>query len=164
MKGSVSSRTVANTLLEIAKNRNISITPMKLQKLVYMAHGWYLAITGKELIFDPIEAWQFGPVIRDLYSMTKHYGNQPITSEIEDLFPDIETNKIGYPKIEDPTVKKFLGKIFDAYGEFTAYQLSALTHQKGTPWYDTWNDSERADYPIIQNELIKKHFEKLAKS
>ena len=42
-------RAVANRLLELGRERNIIIDPMKLQKLIYYAHGWHLALTGRPL-------------------------------------------------------------------------------------------------------------------
>ena len=44
-------RAVANRLLELARERQLSLDPMKVQKLLYYAHGWHLALTGKPL--DP---------------------------------------------------------------------------------------------------------------
>jgi uncharacterized phage-associated protein len=55
---------IANEFIKVAKRNGVLLTPMKLQKLVYFAHGWYLALLGKPLINEPVEAWKFGPVIQ----------------------------------------------------------------------------------------------------
>ena len=61
---------IANFFLENHK----SISPMKLQKLVYFAHGWNLAISNNPLIKEPIEAWDYGPVISTIYNEFKLFG------------------------------------------------------------------------------------------
>src|ERR1700678_4090164 len=70
---------IANEFIRLARDSNRPLSPMKVQKLVYFAHGWFLAFTGKPLINEPIEAWQFGPVIPSLYHSLKGYGTKEIT-------------------------------------------------------------------------------------
>ncbi|WP_366513810.1 type II toxin-antitoxin system antitoxin SocA domain-containing protein [Planktotalea sp.] len=53
---------------------------MKLQKLVYIAYGWHLALSGKKLFTEEIEAWKHGPVVPSLYHEFKHLRENPITS------------------------------------------------------------------------------------
>ena len=50
-------------------------TPMKLIKMVYITHGWFMARYGadKPLIKEPIEAWKYGPVIQILHKKYKIY-------------------------------------------------------------------------------------------
>ncbi len=58
-----SAQAVANCFLDLANKENKEITPLKIQKLVYIAHGWFLAVTDKPLVDDEfVEAWQYGPV------------------------------------------------------------------------------------------------------
>ena len=55
------------------------ITQMKLQKVVYFAHGLYLGSQRKPLIKESFQAWKFGPVVPDIYHTYKLYGSAPIT-------------------------------------------------------------------------------------
>jgi uncharacterized phage-associated protein len=55
---------------------------MQLQKLVYIAHGWNLAINGTPLTSDIPAAWDYGPVYRDLFEALRAYGSNPVTQEI----------------------------------------------------------------------------------
>ena len=74
-----SAKAVANVFLELADAAKQTLTPMKLQKLVYYAHGWYLGLTGRPLLDELIQAWSFGPVVRSLYNEFKEFGADPIT-------------------------------------------------------------------------------------
>ena len=58
------------------------LSPMKLQKLVYFAHAWYLIYQdGGKLINEAIEAWSYGPVINSVYHEFKHNGRNSITEK-----------------------------------------------------------------------------------
>ena len=50
------------------------LTNLKLQKLLYLAQGRYMAKTGKQLFSDQIEAWSLGPVVRTVYDTYKVCG------------------------------------------------------------------------------------------
>jgi hypothetical protein len=76
--GPQDARAVANYFLDVAGKENRTIDPMGIQKLVYFAHGWNLAMYGRPLIVQNVEAWDYGPVIRDLYQDFKRFGNGPI--------------------------------------------------------------------------------------
>src|SRR5271154_4906780 len=69
---------IATEFIQLANADGKKLTPMQLQKLVYFAYGWYLAITGERLIDERVEAWQWGPVIPSLYSAFREYGSDPI--------------------------------------------------------------------------------------
>lgn len=112
---------VADYLLCFAQKHGDVMTPLKLQKMVFYADAWYMALNdGEELISDRFEAWVHGPVARDLYSRFADYKWQPITTEIN--CPDLPEG-----------VVKHLDEIYQVFGGYTAYQLEQMTHQE-KPW------------------------------
>lgn len=145
---------IANYFIRKAIDSGEELTSMKLIKLVYISHGWYLALSGKPLLPEAIQAWKYGPVVKSIYQETKKYGSAPISS----LFLDSITNT--YPLPVSIEISEFLDKIWQLYGKFNGLQLSALTHQAGTPWYTTWhlNGGSRFNSAIIGDELIKEHY------
>lgn len=150
---------IANYFIEKALSERVSLTPMKLQKLVYFAHGWYLAKTGKELIDEKVEAWQFGPVIPSLYRKTKVYGNNTITEPIQEFTFNF-SNLVPRLTEEDEIVKKYLDTIWKVYSRYSAYQLSNSTHLPNTPWARV---AEKFNHQIpknqdIENEDIRNYF------
>ncbi len=70
---------IANYFVRKSLDSGIPVTPMKLVKLVYVAHGWYLGLTGEPLIAEGVQAWKYGPVVPSVYDKFKMYGGSAIT-------------------------------------------------------------------------------------
>lgn len=100
------------------------ISNLKLQKLVYFAQGFVLAITGKTLFQEDIVAWQHGPVIKSLYDKYKENGASCI--------PKPETYNLEHLNNEELT--DILDDVYNTYGQFSAWKLRELTHISGAPW------------------------------
>lgn len=136
---------VANYLLSKRMDRN-HLTPLQLLKLVYIAHGWFLAFFDKPLIREHVQAWKYGPVIPSLYHAIKHYGKSPIKELLE--------GADDFEKLDDKE-KKILDETLRIYGKFDGVQLSSLTHQRGTPWSKVWKGNFFEDIP---NDMIKEYY------
>lgn len=137
--------TIANYFLN--EYKDVGITPMKLVKLVYISHGWHLGITGKVLIDENPEAWKYGPVIPTIYHKFKLYGGREIIGCVNAITETI-----------DNEVKELLNTIWKVYGMYSAVELSAMTHEVGTPWYITWHGTNRWAHMQIPEKLIKEHY------
>jgi uncharacterized phage-associated protein len=154
-----SAKSIANEFLNLAQEKGEGLSSMKLQKLVYYAHGWYVGMTGKRLINEEIKAGKFGICIYSLYQEFIKYGASPIEKKATEKviqFGGFTVNEVGTPT--DNEIKKFIKNVWNAYGKFTAIALFDMTHAVGTPWDKTIKDSEtiNRDIPF---ELIKSHFE-----
>lgn len=137
--------TVANFFVQKGlENNDNEMTPMKVLKLTYIAHGWYLALFDKPLFDEAVQAWQYGPVIRSVYGAFRSYGNRTITEPF--WFGE---------QINDEQIKQFLQKIWEIYKGYSGWQLSAITHQPNTPWSQTWSGIPNTPIP---NEIIKQHY------
>ena len=55
-----------------------SLSNLKMQKLIYIAHMFHLGIYKKELVHRFFEAWDYGPVHPDLYHYAKVFGADPV--------------------------------------------------------------------------------------
>ena len=152
-----SSLAIANEFIRQAQGSAL-LTPQKLQKLVYLAHGWNLSACGKPLIEDNIEAWKFGPVIRRLHDALIHT-EYPIARYIrwkddataftkaqENAHADLAQNEINMVEL-----------VWEEYHQYPSYQLSALTHGKGTPWSQVF---ELGKNKVIDNKIISDYFYK----
>lgn len=142
-------KTIADEMLRIGKENKKTLTPLQLMKLVYIAHGWSLGLDRGNLYSDQIEAWRYGPIIPELYNITKKYGRDPIP---------VELVGIG-PSMVDLNTSAFLRNVFSKYGHLSGLQLSNLTHKSGTPWDIVCKSGECNS--TIPNDLISGHYRRL---
>ena len=140
-----SAKAIANYFLDRARDERTTISPLKIQKLVYLAHGWYLGFTSCPLVDDEYaEAWTFGPVFPSLYHEFKEYGSDPIIHHATDLIPQPIPGNRGRVVVDKPGVSprdeevlNCLRNVWEKYGPLTGGQLSTITHEKGAPWART---------------------------
>ena len=158
---------VANYFISRSLGEGVPLTPLKLQKLVYFAHGWCLVAYNKPLIDEYVQAWRFGPVISSLYHQFKEYGNQPIGSLGQVTIFDNHSYYDSTPVINlsDKKTIKLLGFVWRVYGSIDATKLVALTHAKEGPWDEVVTETEKKlgfllQSKEIENEIIKEHFKK----
>lgn len=125
------------------------IEHMKLQKLVYCAHGWWLATRDgdEQLVDERPEVWRFGPVFPSLYRALKPYGRMPIT-EPQSENPFADPAAVGE---DDIATKRLLDWTWRRYGHLSSYALSDMTHKKGTPWYRV---AEENNFSVPQHQPI----------
>jgi uncharacterized phage-associated protein len=138
--------TIADEMLKAAKRDGKTLTPMQLMKLVYIAHGWSLAIRDIDLFENRIEAWKYGPVIPDLYHATKKYGRNSIPlSHIVDTHSNVDAGTTA-----------FITDVYSKYGHLDGIALSRLTHMSGSPWDQAYRGHEIG--AEISDEIIKPHY------
>ena len=160
------STAIANNFIE---RSNKTLTQMQIQKLVYIAHGWKLALYDDVLTSDNPKAWQYGPVYTKLRKALARYGSDPVKCKIRNRDFSIshssryENDNEIYDEERDVEAnltqddEALVAKIYETYGKFHAFQLSALTHQEGTPW-DSVYDGGKGIYQPIPPNIIKEHF------
>lgn len=152
----LNSEAVANYFIQKSFDKGVALSPMKLLKLVYIAHGWHRGYFSKNLINDAVQAWRYGPVIPDLYRHVKHFGKCDIDAPIEGYGVAGDANN---PPPDQHTLA-LLDRVWEIYSGYGGVQLSAMTHQPGTPWDQIWRSSGGDNYrgAIIPNELIEQHY------
>ncbi|MDE0125843.1 MAG: DUF4065 domain-containing protein [Bryobacterales bacterium] len=148
-------KAVANYFL----NKNRDLTQMKLHKLVYYAHGWHLGFMGQPLLDETLEAWTYGPVVPSVYSEFWRCGSSPIR-RLATAF-DWETMAEYSPEVDpsDRIVRDLLARVWEVYGDYTAAELSNLTHAENSPWTATRKANPGVKRAGIPNKLLRSHFE-----
>lgn len=157
---SYSAKAVANKFLELAKKDDKQLTQMQIQKLVYISHGFNLALASKPLIDEQVQAWQYGPVISSLYNEFRGFGSKAITREATITIIDNNFNVNNeIPQVYDDETSQLINAVWDKYKIYSGPNLSDLTHREGTPWSTTLQHDSY--FAIIDNNIIKDYYSNL---
>ncbi|HEY4776652.1 MAG TPA: type II toxin-antitoxin system antitoxin SocA domain-containing protein [Candidatus Acidoferrales bacterium] len=117
-----------------------SLSNLKIQKLVYYAQGFHLALFDEPLFPESIRAWRHGPVVPELYHALKQFGAGPVKIEGE-----FDVDKYT------PDVHALLTEVYSVYGQFSALKLRDITHEE-PPWSST------AQGATITHDLMRDYF------
>lgn len=111
----------------IARNVRPWTDAMSLQKLLYYAQSWHLAVTGEPLFSEQFKAYKDGPVVphvrhtRMEQSSRKRNGQDLKGIELDELSSNL------------------LDLVIASYGSMSAEELSTLTHAE-QPWLEARGD------------------------
>lgn len=148
----VDARSVANRFLELADAQARALTPMQVLKLVYIAHGWNLALNDGPLIDQQVEAWQYGPVIRDLYQAMKGFGGGTVAGPLRTGYGSNAADM-------NDRERHIVDEVYRLYGRMSGPQLSRITHAPNTPWSDTYRPAVHGC--VISTDQIADHYKRL---
>lgn len=111
---------VADWIIRFCHEHGDLITNLKLQKLIYYAQAWYLALYDEPLFDDRLEAWISGPVQPEVYDRFKHYRWEPINDHPE--------------PVELPEeIEEHLIEVIQVFGKYSASYLEIMVHDE-LPW------------------------------
>lgn len=144
-------RAVANEVIRLAHAKPTRITNLEVQKLIYFAHGFMLALERKPLFWQNVIAWPKGPVVIDVYEALKIYGRDPI------LEPIIMPGLIA----PDENSSRVIKLAYDRMSKHTPGRLIRISHDPNGPWFKVYN--ERGMNQVIDTELIRHYFTSLIK-
>jgi uncharacterized phage-associated protein len=160
-------KAVANYFIEKAiEEGDGKLNLMKLLKLIYLAHGWFLAFYNKPLINEKVQAWQYGPVVEEIYQAFKNFGMRPIDQTIEELVIDKGKVRLeNYKHKFDDQTQQLLDNVWRVYKPNTGIELSNWSHTVGSPWDKAWNEQGGYKYRnfAIDNNLIEQYFKEEGK-
>lgn len=132
----LTSNQVANQIIvRFDREKGDIISNLKLQKLLYYAQGWNLALNGERLFDANIEGWKVGPVVEEQYHQFKDFQHDAICLE----------GKIEYEK------NLILDTVIEVYGGISARNLVDMTHNE-SPWRETGQSK------VISEESLKEFF------
>jgi uncharacterized phage-associated protein len=142
---------VANWFINAARRDGQQITLSKLQKLVYFAYGWHLALYGKPIISEVVTMMPWGPGFQTIYSFAGEFGCEPVPSCLS-LFDGCPTLREDDPRIP------LLRRIWEIYGEYHPYQLARMVNGANGPWGKTRRKYPNRTHVSIDDDLIMKAF------
>jgi uncharacterized phage-associated protein len=149
-------RGLANWLLDYADELNLPITNMALNKLLFFAYEEYLVRFGTVLTNAKIEAWEHGPVFREVYQSFKCHGDRPITARAS--FFSTQTMKVeksvaDISPVDESTLKAALAPLM----HLSAARLRNLSHVEGGAWHQVWWYQGHANpgMEITPNQILR---------
>lgn len=120
-------------------NEREGITNLKLQKILYLAQGYFLAKKKRPLFNDDIEAWQYGPVVPSVYKVYKGSNESRILLE-----SDVKIDHEDMVSIKE---------VWETFGKYSAGTLVDFTH-KQSPWINSSASTKK----VISQESMKDFF------
>lgn len=146
----VSVNLMADFVILFCQNLGVTISAIKLQKLLYYVQAWHIAKFDKEILFDTLpEAWANGPVYREVYNnyKTTFFKNENIVTNLEEAQL---SEKLQLKKNElDLNTKQLelIMSVLDLYSKLSDERLVLMTHSE-TPW----NEARKGLSPIQRCE------------
>ena len=137
--------TCANTFIKKAKETGTPLSPMKLQKLMYLFYARYFQKTNSPLFADNFECWQYGPVVSEVYHAFKQYGAEPIGDYCYDCDGNV------YVMDPDQNMEDCFQETWGKFQGYSGVELSGITHKAGT----AWDKAKKRDTLLLNWEEIK---------
>ena len=117
---------IAKYIITYCSKQNKPISNLKLQKILYYLWIDYYKEKKIQLFDDEICAWQFGPVVPNVYYEFCSFAGSAIVRQY-----DVEI---------DPKDQTLINRILDEYIDITASELVSKTHKKDGPWDRIYRD------------------------
>jgi uncharacterized phage-associated protein len=120
------------------------LSNLHVQKILYLAHMAVLRRTKGShgiIIGEPFQAWDYGPVIPQIYHKLKIYGAKPV----QNIFRSVNI------EVVDDEDRKFLESFVHSLDNVSAARLVHATHRPGGAWSKCYQAGGSVPIP---NKLI----------
>ena len=114
---------ISKYIIKEALKRKMPVTNLKLQKILYFVQGVHLVMHDKEAFSDEIIAWEYGPVVKDVYYEYAIYG-------ANDIIPMDKNEKINLSM----RLKKAVSFVLNDLLKYSDIALVKETKKEGSPW------------------------------
>lgn len=147
---------IAHVFVKKGILEGIPVTQMQLQKMVYFANGIVLHSTKgeKTLIKESFQAWEFGPVVPDLYREFKQFGSRSVTPDND--FLDIIGKGYNFDKsvsVEDANALSAIETTWEAMKNIDGITLSQWSHRPGSAWATSYKGV--GNIPILNDRIVE---------
>lgn len=138
-----SARAIAHYIVDKCTIDGAPISNLQLHKMMYLIQFAYCKAYHDFLFNEEFEAWQYGPVLPEIYDEFSFYGGTCIQKQ----FPQEE-----FIHISDFN-KRLIDGAVTVLRQRSPWDLVNITHQPGWPWEIIW-DEGRGNHKVIPNSLI----------
>ncbi|MCA6112758.1 Panacea domain-containing protein [Bradyrhizobium cenepequi] len=156
-------RAIANFVLDLADQRDRAVSNLSINKIVFFLHAYFLARFGKPLVSAKIEAWEYGPVFRELYREFKPFADRPIKARVYRINATTGERELCESALPEHE-REFLEELGRRFVSFSASSLVSMSHEPGAPWDQVWNHSSRVNASMhISDDLIMNWYARAAR-
>ena len=148
-------RQIANEVIDLAREFQLEVTHLSLQKIIYFLHESFLKEGNGPLCLGYFEAWKHGPVHPQLWTTFKAAGRTSIRHHAYGV--DIGTGlPRALPKVTNTRVRMHIVAEGVRLLKIPAARLVGISHAKGSPWdrLTTRSGGQREYGARISNELV----------
>lgn len=131
---------IAKYIVDKCTSEKCPITNLQLQKILFFLQKKHLVEYGSCLFMDEIQAWQFGPVVPEVYYQFCGFGSGAITMKYTTKIDSDDIQLIN-PIVEDKRRK-------------APWDLVSETHAPGKAWDITYKNG-LGNRRVISPELIR---------
>lgn len=114
------------------------MTNLHLNKVLYFMYVEFMKEYDSPVTRAKIEAWNYGPVFREVYNQFKHLKDAPIACRATRVDYD-SGQRIEASANFLPVHREFLMSVADYYAGFPASLLVEISHEAGGAWMAVWN-------------------------
>jgi uncharacterized phage-associated protein len=145
---------IANWILDFAEAKGERLSNMALNKLIYFAYEYALTGYGRKLTDAKIEAWDHGPVFREVYSAFKKFGADPIKARANRYNTRTNSVETVVPSLA-PDDEALIIEALEPLIRVPAYILRELSHDRSGAWAAVWHHAKSSNPGMeITDELI----------
>ena len=156
-------RELADYILLKAAENGYYLTPLQVNKLCYLTHGFTLRSTKHGAFHNDVEAWPYGPVIPAVYEAFRHYGRNPVRTlwgtGKRICIGDVKKSRTSLAKEMDHNVQGIADMVVDGYAGVDGGRLIGMTHEKDTPWSKTRSKWYRTT--TIPTDVIRAYYKNM---
>lgn len=118
---------VSSYIIERCHSQNRTISNLKLQKILYFVQAEFLVSRNQPCFAEQIEAWDFGPVVPEVYQEYKIFGgsNIPVIGRVVNTAVISEADQ------------ELINGVVDECSRYSASALVDITHNQ-SPWVDAY--------------------------
>lgn len=146
--GKYSSPILAKYLWAYGNEKGYYMNMTKVQKLLFISYGLFLAWRNCRLVDEHPQAWPYGPVFPTTRNKLLKVNLDKLKRE-DSEFDSCRT---------DDDLERLLASVFKRFGGFTANQLVDWTHMDNSPWDKTRMKDGFKWGERIQDEVICDYF------
>lgn len=127
-------RSIANWCIRKAREAGVSVSKLWINKIVALVYE--RSLVSAKILLTParMEAWEFGPVFREIYLQ--------FPSDADGYYHRYNVRTRSREVAMDPFSRDDL-EVFEEtwrkYGHLSGSALTTITHRVGTPWRSVWD-------------------------